>query len=138
MLETDRLVLRRFCAADLDELVALDSDPEVMFFITGGRATPREQVEREVLPAFIAGGYWAAVEKVGGRFIGWFHLRPPDDPELGAETMVAHLASRRVMEKAGMREVRRFHADWPDRIPGDELGDVEYAITRQEWLAHVE
>ena len=72
MLETDRLVLRRFCAADLDELVALDSDPEVMFFITGGRATPREQVEREVLPAFIAGGYWAAVEKVGGRFIGWF------------------------------------------------------------------
>lgn len=55
-----------------------------------------------------------------------------------AETMVAHLASRRVMEKAGMREVRRFHADWPDRIPGDELGDVEYAITRQEWLAHVE
>ena len=23
------------------------------------------------------------MEKVGGRFIGWFHLRPPDDPELG-------------------------------------------------------
>ena len=55
----------------------------MLFFITGGGHLPREQVEREVLPAFIAGGYWAAVEKVGGRFIGWFHLRPPDDPELG-------------------------------------------------------
>jgi RimJ/RimL family protein N-acetyltransferase len=52
-----------------------------------------------------------------------------------AETMVVNTASRRVMEKAGLRQVRTFFADWPDRIPGDELGDVEYAITRDEWLA---
>ena len=50
-----------------------------------------------------------------------------------AETMVVNTGSRRVMEKAGMREVRIFHADWPVRIPGDEHGDVEYAITRAEW-----
>jgi RimJ/RimL family protein N-acetyltransferase len=47
--------------------------------------------------------------------------------------MAVHTGSRRVMEKAGMRPVRTFHADWPDRIPGDEHGDVEYAITREEW-----
>ena len=41
------------------------------------------------------------------------------------------------MEKAGLRLVRTFHADWPVRIPGDEYGDVEYAITRQEWSAAV-
>ena len=52
-----------------------------------------------------------------------------------AHTMAVHRASRRVMEKAGMRMVRLFTADWPIRIPGDEYGDVEYAVTRAEWLA---
>ena len=50
-----------------------------------------------------------------------------------AQTMVAHKGSRRVMEKSGLRPIRTFHQDWPDPIPGDELGDVEYAITREEW-----
>lgn len=50
-----------------------------------------------------------------------------------AETMVVHTASRRVMEKAGMIPVRTFVTDWPVRIPGDEEGDVEYAITRSAW-----
>lgn len=52
-----------------------------------------------------------------------------------AETMVVHTASRRVMEKAGLRLVRTFHQPWPYPIPGDEQGDVEYAITREEWAA---
>ena len=52
-----------------------------------------------------------------------------------ASTMAVNSASRRVMEKVGMRLVRTFHADWPVRIPGDEEGDVEYAITREEWAA---
>ncbi len=50
-----------------------------------------------------------------------------------ASTMAVNVASRRVMEKAGMALVRTFHADWPVRIPGDEHGDVEYAITREDW-----
>lgn len=52
-----------------------------------------------------------------------------------ASTMAVNVASRRVMEKVGMRLVRTFHADWPVRIPGDEHGDVEYAITREKWAA---
>jgi RimJ/RimL family protein N-acetyltransferase len=52
-----------------------------------------------------------------------------------AETMVIHRASRRVMEQCGMRLVREFRADWPVKIEGDEHGDVEYAITRDEWQA---
>lgn len=52
-----------------------------------------------------------------------------------AETMAVHTASRRVMEKCGMRLVRTFRADWPVHIPGDEHGDVEYAVSRAEWTA---
>lgn len=72
-LETDRLVLRRFTEADVDNLVNLDSDPDVMHFINGGRPTPREEIQNDFLPAFLdyyqrfAGyGFWAAIEKSTG------------------------------------------------------------------------
>ena len=50
-----------------------------------------------------------------------------------AETMVVNQASRRVMEKAGLKLVRTFHQPWPYPIDGDEFGDVEYALDRGEW-----
>jgi RimJ/RimL family protein N-acetyltransferase len=50
-----------------------------------------------------------------------------------AETMVVNTASRRVMEKAGLRYVRTFHEEWPWRIEGEEHGDVEYALTKADW-----
>ena len=178
-LETERLVLRRFTAVDVELLVELDGDPDVMHFITGGRLTPRDEIENDVLPAFLdyyardAGfGFWAAIEKSTGRFVGWFHFRPAKDSppgeielgyrllksawgrgyategaralvdkgfaELGVErvvafTMVVNIASRRVMEKAGLRFVRVFHEAWPYSIDGEEHGDVEYALLRSEW-----
>src|SRR6266571_4979973 len=94
-LETKRLMLRRFTADDIDNLVELDSDPHVMRYINGGRATPREEIENAVLPRLLAYyeryegyGFWAAVEKATGDFLGWFALHPrddvpPDDVELG-------------------------------------------------------
>src|SRR5262245_60506667 len=66
-----------------------------MRFITGGRATPRAEIEDEILPAWLAYyercagyGFWAAHEREDQAFAGWFHLRPahsaaPDEPELG-------------------------------------------------------
>lgn len=50
-----------------------------------------------------------------------------------ATTMTVNRASRRVMEKAGLRLVRTYFQEWADPIPGGEHGDVEYAITREEW-----
>jgi RimJ/RimL family protein N-acetyltransferase len=50
-----------------------------------------------------------------------------------ASTMAVNVASKRVMEKAGLRFVRIFHQPWPDRIEGEEEGDVEYALLRSEW-----
>jgi len=139
----------------------------------------REEIVNETLPAFLwyyerfeGYGFWAAIEKQSGRFLGWFHFRPapdagPLEPELGyrlhqfawnqglategsralinmglaelgcervtAEAMAVNVASRRVMEKAGLRYVRTFHQDWPVRIEGDEEGDVEYALDRADW-----
>lgn len=94
-LETERLTLRQFTELDVDNLVELDSDPDVMHFINGGRPTPRSEIEGDVLPAFLRYyerfeglGFWAAIEKSSGRFVGWFHFRPakdapPDEVELG-------------------------------------------------------
>jgi RimJ/RimL family protein N-acetyltransferase len=85
-LETERLILRRFTTDDLDNLVELDSDPEVMRYITGGPPTPRELIELDFLPAWLAYyergdryGFWATIEKSTGDFLGWFHFRPPHD-----------------------------------------------------------
>jgi RimJ/RimL family protein N-acetyltransferase len=50
-----------------------------------------------------------------------------------AETMVVNTASRRAMEKTGLRYVRTFHQEWPWRIEGEEHGDVEYALTKADW-----
>jgi RimJ/RimL family protein N-acetyltransferase len=178
-LETRRLVLRRFTVADADDLVSLDADPDVMRFITGGVPTSREEIENEVLPAFLdyyqryeGFGFWAAVEKATGEFLGWFHFWPrpdavPGEVELGyrlrksawgkgyategsraligkgfsefgvqrvvAEAMAVNTASRRVMEKAGLKLVRTFHQPWPFPIEGDQFGDVEYALDKADW-----
>lgn len=94
-LETERLILRRFTTDDVDNLFDLDSDPEVMRFLTGGPGTPRDEIERDYIPTYLSHyerfegyGFWAAIEKATGDFLGWFHFRPQkgdplDQPELG-------------------------------------------------------
>ncbi|GAB2641051.1 GNAT family N-acetyltransferase [Kribbella swartbergensis] len=87
-LETERLVLRRFTEEDLELLVELDSDPEVMRFLTG-QATPRDEVERVVLPGILKGygehpdlGTFAAHQKSDGAFVGWFGLQPTTEDKV--------------------------------------------------------
>ncbi|MEO3808253.1 GNAT family N-acetyltransferase [Sphaerisporangium sp. B11E5] len=50
-----------------------------------------------------------------------------------ATTMTVNHASRRVLEKSGLSLVRTFFEEWPEYIEGAEHGDVEYAVTRDEW-----
>lgn len=50
-----------------------------------------------------------------------------------ATTMAVNQASRRVMEKIGMKHSRTIHADFPDPIPGSEHGEVWYELTRVGW-----
>ena len=50
-----------------------------------------------------------------------------------ATTMAVNTPSRGVMERAGLSYVRTFHEEWDDPLPGTELGEVEYALTRRTW-----
>jgi len=52
-----------------------------------------------------------------------------------AETMTVNAGSRATMTAVGMQHVRTFHTDWEEPISGSELGEVEYAISREQWLA---
>jgi RimJ/RimL family protein N-acetyltransferase len=147
LLETGRMFFRQFCAEDAQLLFELDSDPEVMRFISKGQPTPLAKIQHEFIPRFLdwykqwpPRGFWAAHLRESGEFIGWFHLRSdkisPEEMELGyrlkhgvwgrglategsrallakafaewgctkvcARTLAGNLASRRVMEKAGL------------------------------------
>jgi RimJ/RimL family protein N-acetyltransferase len=181
VLRTERLALRQFTASDVDNLFDLNSDPEVMRYLTGGRPTPREVIRDEIIPFHLAVyerldrlGTWAAESATTGEFQGWFHFRPgPDDvvtnidlgyrlrrsawnkgyategsralitmgfTDLGVERVFAHTlavnaASRRVLEKSGLRLVHTSPYAGPDDIDGAEQGEVEYALTRPEWEA---
>ncbi|MFC8176236.1 GNAT family N-acetyltransferase [Streptomyces sp. NPDC057325] len=83
-LESERLTLRPFAAGDVDLLIELDSDPAVMRYLTGGAATPPEEMRDLVIPGILDGyerwdrdlGLFAAYERDGGAFVGWFCLRP--------------------------------------------------------------
>lgn len=52
-----------------------------------------------------------------------------------AQTMAVNRASRAVMERLGMRHVRSFHGSWDEPLAGGAEGEVEYAISREEWLS---
>lgn len=52
-----------------------------------------------------------------------------------AETMAVNTASRATMASVGMEHTRTFHLAFTDPLPGTELGEVEYAITRERWLS---
>jgi hypothetical protein len=39
------------------------------------------------------------------------------------------------MAAIGMRHVRTFHMEWDEPLSGSDLGEVEYAISQQQWFA---
>jgi RimJ/RimL family protein N-acetyltransferase len=179
-LATARIELVPLAEQHLEHEVELDADPEVMRYLGDGRPRGRAQVEeahrrRLAVGALVPGlGFWTGF--VGGDFVGWWILEPPEradqgpregQAELGyrllprywrrglagegarelmrhgfedlglqrifAETMAVNAASRATMTSLGMRHVRTFHLEVDEPIPGSEQGEVEYAITRDEW-----
>jgi RimJ/RimL family protein N-acetyltransferase len=82
-LRTARLRLDALTVAHASLCFDLDSDPEVMRYITGGQPTPRDEIERMVSEE--RGNRWAACTIDGDTFIGWFALRKtlPREFELG-------------------------------------------------------
>ncbi|MGW4465452.1 GNAT family N-acetyltransferase [Micromonospora sp. NPDC004704] len=196
ILRTDRLLLVPLADRHLELEVRLDSDPEVLRYISG-RARSRDEVvashsQRMALATKVDGlGYWMAFGSDGGAHgstppiredegesIGLMMLPPahgPDQPDdltvtdLGyrlvrrywrkglaseasrallrhafdtvgqsrviAQTMAVNAGSRGVMEAVGMRYVRTYFPLWDDPLPGADLGEVEYEMTRAMWEA---
>ncbi|GAC69670.1 GNAT family N-acetyltransferase [Gordonia soli] len=83
IIETARMWLRPVTVADVEDLVRLDSDPEVMRYVSGGVPTPREVIENWVVPRAEAErrshstGMWAAIGGYDRAFLGWLSLRAP-------------------------------------------------------------
>lgn len=80
-LETLRLALRDFTAADSDELLRLHRDPRVMRYIGDGKTFDAERharVMRRILayPALYPDlGFWYTTRRDTGAFVGWFTLK---------------------------------------------------------------
>jgi Txe/YoeB family toxin of toxin-antitoxin system len=127
-LETERMVLRRFTMSDVDVVLALDSDPAVRAFVEDGEPVDRDTVTHTIrhwlgwYQRSEVFGFWAAVEKGTGRFLGWFHFwpppdAPPDQPELGYRLVssvwgqgYATEGSRALIDRPG------FQGYWSRRI----------------------
>jgi RimJ/RimL family protein N-acetyltransferase len=190
-LNTRRIRLVPLADEHLEYEVELDSDPEVMRYLGGGRPRCRAEVEavharRLATASRVPGlGYWVGFLDAGfidhadgprGEFVGWWILGPPERPDQGpaegqaelgyrllhrhwrqglasegarelirygfedlgltrifAETMAVNTASRATMAAVGMTHLRTFHLEFDEPLPGTELGEVEYAITREQW-----
>jgi RimJ/RimL family protein N-acetyltransferase len=196
ILRTDRLLLIPLADRHLELEVRLDSDPEVLRYISGGARSRDEVVvshsQRMAMAGRVDGlGFWVAFGSDGaargstppagedeGEFVGLMMLPPahgpdqPDDPtvaDLGyrldrrywrqglaseasrallrhafdavglsrviAQTMAVNTGSRGVMEAIGMRYVRTYFPVWDDPLPGADLGEAEYEMTRGMWRA---
>jgi RimJ/RimL family protein N-acetyltransferase len=165
-LNTARLWLRPVRPGDVNILAELNSDPEVMRYITG-RPTTLEEVEVELETCLRA--RWLAFDDAG-EFLGWVGAVPVADGseyDVGwrlrrtawgkgfateaalalvnalfsagarrvfAQTMAVNERSRSVMERIGLRYTRTFHVAFDDPLPGTEFGEVEYELTREEWV----
>ncbi|MCF8275202.1 MAG: GNAT family N-acetyltransferase [Flavobacteriales bacterium] len=88
-LETERLRLRPLRADDLELFVDLDSDPEVMRYLTGGAPQSREHYEKRVPELLLymsenpGLGLWPTYLKDTNEFIGWYILKHlPDNGEV--------------------------------------------------------
>jgi len=97
IVETERLLLRRFTEADAGPLAALYGDPRVMRFITPQPPSLAE-VESTILPAYLREyreladglGSFAAIEKATGQMAGRFSLKPASSHGLAGGTELGY------------------------------------------------
>ncbi len=88
ILHSPRLTLRPSTPDDRADFIALERDPEVMRYLNGGVPMVTEEPDPQADYFMPRGGephLWAAFEKEGGAFAGWFCLWPEGEgvAELG-------------------------------------------------------
>ena len=79
--------------------------------------------------------YWGqGLASEGARELLRYAFETLSVARVAAITMAVNTPSRRVMERIGLTHVRTFHEHFDDPLPGTEEGEVEYALTRDEWI----
>jgi RimJ/RimL family protein N-acetyltransferase len=111
LIETERLLLRRFSPGDLDEFVALHADPEVTRFILPfDRAEAEERLRKDEAEWHERGhGFLAVVAKDSGEFLGRMAIKYW--PQFG-ETEVGWTLRRSAWGKGYATEAGRACVDW--------------------------
>ena len=97
VLETERMLLRRFTEADAGPLAALYGDPRVMRFVAP-QLPSRAEVESKILPGYLLEyreladglGSFAAIEKKTGQMAGRFSLKPANSYGLTGGTELGY------------------------------------------------
>ncbi|GHH41743.1 GNAT family N-acetyltransferase [Lentzea cavernae] len=155
-MRTEHLTLRPVEPSDVDSLRHLHADPEVMRFLDpapvedylgDGFHAAHENATGRFVGWFEFGGtgevelgyrlhraFWGlGYATEGAKALIERGFTSGGVRRVVATTMAVNAGSRRVMEKCGLRYVRTFHVEFPDPLPGAEHGEVEYALTHEEW-----
>jgi RimJ/RimL family protein N-acetyltransferase len=124
---TERVALREFTRGDVDDILALDGDPQVMRYIGDGstatRALAQAGIER-VLARYAERtglGVWRATRRDDGSFVGWASLKPcgeSSDIEVGYRLMRESWGRGFATELARAMLRRGFDSLGLDRIIG--------------------
>jgi RimJ/RimL family protein N-acetyltransferase len=121
ILHTERITLVPLADGHLEWEFELDSDPEVMRYLSG-RASTREEVESSHATRMAAAlkvdglGFWVGL--VDDEFVGWWTLQPAHGPDQPDDRDVADLGYRllrrhwhRGLASEGSRELMRYGFD---------------------------
>ncbi len=123
-IESERLLLRRITADDLDYFVGIHADPDVARYLGAGNARPREETEqwmRDVLASYAKSnlGQLAVIRKVDGAIIGRCGL---SDAAVG-----------RTCADGEMRKGWFFSAQVPAGVAVELLPELGYTFGKDGW-----
>lgn len=114
--ETERLILRRFEAKDVESLFLLNSIPEVLTYIPGAPMTCRSQAE-DILENVLLKNYrergfgrWAVEHKADNKVIGFCgptYIKEFDEVELGYRYLPEYWG-KGIGSEAGHAALSRF------------------------------
>jgi RimJ/RimL family protein N-acetyltransferase len=127
VLETARLTLRPFHAADVDAQAAMMGDPQVMRHI-GGQGLPREDSWRKLLCgaglwSLFGYGYWAVERRADGVMIGQIgfgDFKRAIEPAIEGIPEMGWLFAADASKQGYATEAGRAALDWIDARLGPE------------------
>lgn len=136
MIETPRLLLRPWCAADLEPFHAMGQDPEVMRHLgpPQGRNEARAAIERmAVLQQEQGFCFWAAELRSDGRFVGFCGLKP-GKPPIEGELEIGWRLARDCWSRGLAREAAEACLEWAwDNLDVPHVAAITVLANGRSW-----